>query len=620
MFASDEFSDFLDVLEETTQIATKNKVNADYAPGIITILKSEDLKRMGIKDFYEALRLIPSIDIKISPTGTKNIVTRGIGGITGSGKTKIMINGVGQNSNASGIIHFNLPMETIDRIEVIRGPASALYGEYAFNGTINIITKKDQNSIFYLNSSNGYLSGAVVNYKQDDLNINAIISKTEDKGIEVTATDSIATRKQIETLRNDQNFIANIVYKDFTANIALNKAKKGEFYGISSLLPTADDKENFVYDYKTIEMSNKFNITNNFSIEPKVGFLKYDYFMDITKMAAPIIVDANIVYIKKYFMLDGYYNYNNHTIITGIEKSKTDETKSASSSTNKITNITTPTIKSNNNYSVRTVDSVYLQDNIAVTNKLDLNLGIRYENYNDKFNTKLTNSTLPRIASVYRIDDSNILKLQYAKAYRPPTFLEGIRVEPEIINTYELQYIYKKNNQQFQGTIFHSIVKKLIINTAGSIYINKNEDIVSEGVELEYLYDFNNEYLLNSNISYNNVYEKDTKQNLENYSKVLANLSLSYLPYSRFSSTLFVRYVGSQDRIATDTRNNLKAQYTADISFKYLPYKIKNNMEVLFGIKNITDVNVKSPSSINTIENDLVYSQREYFIGITYKF
>ena len=616
--ADDNFNDFLNELENTTKIATKNKVETIYAPGIITILKSEDLKRMGIKDFYEALKLIPSVDIKISPTGTKNIITRGIGGITGSGKTKIMINGIGQNSNASGIIHFNLPIDIIDRIEVIRGPASALYGEYAYSGVINIVTKKDTNSLFYINSNNANSMGTNFSHKNNNLQIDINLAYIDDKGIEPTATDFLSTTKQIETLREEQNFIANITYKDFKTNISLNKAKKGEFYGISSLLPNNDKKENFIYDYKTIELSNKFSLNEKFSIIPKIGILKYNYIFDFTKMVAPMQINGDVKYDKKYLMLDTFYTYKNHAIIAGIEKSQTDEKSNVSNST--IMNTTTTTIKNSDDYSKRELKAVYLQDNIKATNKLDFNVGVRYEKYDDKFNSKLTNSTLSRVAAVYRYNENNIIKFQYGEAFRPPTFLEGTTVKPETIDTYELQYILKKDYHQIKSTIFYSIIQDLIINTTGSTYINKNENIISRGAELEFSHNFNNEYLFNSNISYNDVFEQESKQNLENYSKVLANLSLSYLPYSRFSSTLYIRYIGSKQREITDTRDKLKAQSTCDISFKYLPYKTKNNTEIIFGVKNIFDKNIKSPSSISTISDDLIYSQRSYFIGLNYKF
>ena len=583
---ADEFSDLLNEIETTTKIATKNNVETTYAPGIITILTNEELKRQGIKNFYEALKLIPSVDIGLSSTGTKNIITRGVGGITGSGKTKIMINGVGQNSNASGIIHFNLPIDIIERIEVIRGPASALYGEYAFSGVINIVTKKNTNSIFYIKDSTSNLVGATLNYNNKDLKIDASIITDDDNGIEPN---------NIETLREEKDFIANISYKDFNAKISLNRAKKGEFYGLLSTFPQKDDEENFIYDYQTVELSNKFTLNSNLSIEPKVGILNYNYIMD--NVSIPFRkLNTDVKYKKSYFMLDSIYKIKNHEIVSGIEYSTT---KKVDDSTNK-----------------KDTTSFYLHDNINLNDTLDLSVGARYEKYFDILNSKLTNSTLPRIAFVYRYNPQNTFKLQYGEAYRPPTFIEERNgpIDAETIDTYEFQHIYKSGKNKIQTTIFHSIIENLI----NSNWLNETEDIISQGVEVELLHNFNNDFLLNSNISYNNAYYNESKVDIGKYSKILGNVSLSYLPYSKFSSTLYFRYIGSKERERLDTRDKVKAQYYTDIAFKYLPNK--NNIEITFGIKNIFNKDIIVPSSINTIPDDILYQQRNYYVGINYRF
>ena len=601
------FNDLLKEMELTTQIATKNKVAPMYAPGIITILQGDDLKRMGIKDFYDALRLIPSIDIDISSSGTKNIITRGVGGIVGSGKTKIMINGIGQNIDASGLFHINLPIDLIKRIEVIRGPASALYGEYAFSGVINIITK-NTNTVFYEKSTHGYTTGTNLSYKKNDLSITVNLSYVDDEGINPQATNTLNITKEVGTSRESQNFISTIKYKDFTANIALNKAKKDEFYGLLSTIPADDGKKHFSYDYKNIELSNRFTINDKFSLEPKIGYFNYKYWMDSTFPVAK----ANNTYNKKYYMIDSFYSLNTHQLISGFEYSKTDEEDS--------------------NINKRVLNAVYIQDNIKLTDKLTANFGLRYETYDDKANSKLGNTILPRVATVYNYDDVNIYKFQYSKGYRAPTFLEDMYTSllPENIYTYELQHIYNKRNYKLQTTLFYSIIEDLISKNSGN-YINENDSIISRGVEFEYKIDYN-DILFNYNISYTDAYKKATKEDLKNYSKILSNVSLSYLPYSKFSTTINGRYIGAKSRDILDGRDKLKAQSIFDIVFKYLP---KNNIEVLFGVKNIFDNIIYSPSNtpktivvpfpapgytISTLNDDFIESQRESFVKVTYKF
>ena len=105
------FNDFMEVMEETTELANKNKIGADHAPGIISVLTHDDMKRVGVNNLYDALELLPNVEVVLNKTGTRNLVFRGIGAIDGSGKIKIMLNGVEQNSAASGIVHFDLPID-----------------------------------------------------------------------------------------------------------------------------------------------------------------------------------------------------------------------------------------------------------------------------------------------------------------------------------------------------------------------------------------------------------------------------------------------------------------------------------------------------------------------------
>ncbi len=308
----DNFDDFMQVMEETTELANKNKIGADHAPGIINILKYDDLKRMGVNNLYEALELLPNVEVVVNQSGTRNIIFRGIGGVDGSGKIKVMIDSIEQNSAASGIVHFNLPIDIIQRIEIIRGPASAMYGEYAFTGVINIITKDDANHLYarYI-SDNVSSSGTIVNYKDNDFSINTIFNYSYGDGYEPIAIDSRGVTGKVETLRGDKSLLSKIKYKNLKLNIALNEAEKGEMWGISSsgALPDNDGNENFIYDYRTVELSYKFNISDKSYIEPTFGYFKYLYFFNATEMGTenlpaylniPTQIVADIRYEKKY--------------------------------------------------------------------------------------------------------------------------------------------------------------------------------------------------------------------------------------------------------------------------------------------------------------------------------
>ncbi len=118
------------------------------APASITVVTAEELRQRPYMTLIDAVRDIEGVDVgeTSDKTGQRTISIRGMG----SDYTLIMIDGRRQNNhgdiypNSFGGNQFNHipPLDTIERIEVIRGPASTLYGADALGGVINIITKK----------------------------------------------------------------------------------------------------------------------------------------------------------------------------------------------------------------------------------------------------------------------------------------------------------------------------------------------------------------------------------------------------------------------------------------------------------------------------------------------
>ncbi|MCX5777091.1 MAG: TonB-dependent receptor [Candidatus Firestonebacteria bacterium] len=110
------------------------------APGSLVIVDDARVKNGGDKNVGLAISDIPGVDSgKVGTIGqTQSVMIRGIG----SEGTLVLINGVRLNSSYQGLVDFSsLPIDNIERIEVLKGPASSLYGADAAGGVINIITK-----------------------------------------------------------------------------------------------------------------------------------------------------------------------------------------------------------------------------------------------------------------------------------------------------------------------------------------------------------------------------------------------------------------------------------------------------------------------------------------------
>ncbi|MDA3956018.1 TonB-dependent receptor, partial [Oceanispirochaeta sp.] len=123
-------------------IITGERSTTDTASGQKTVIEKESWERMGARTVSEALQVSPGVTVSRSGT-TLEPSTVSIRGSSGQ-QVLILVNGVPQNNGKGDTVNLNsFSLKDIERIEVIRGGNSAVYGEGAFGGVINIITKKE---------------------------------------------------------------------------------------------------------------------------------------------------------------------------------------------------------------------------------------------------------------------------------------------------------------------------------------------------------------------------------------------------------------------------------------------------------------------------------------------
>ncbi|MEC8786358.1 MAG: TonB-dependent receptor plug domain-containing protein, partial [Pseudomonadota bacterium] len=137
-----------DNIEHVVVTATGYEQKLTQAPASISVITAEDLKARSFTSLLDAVQFQEGIDIGTTrdKTGQGSVSMRGLTGEY----TLLLIDGRRQNNhgdiypNNFGGNAFNHmpPLDTIERIEVIRGPASTLYGADALGGVINVITKK----------------------------------------------------------------------------------------------------------------------------------------------------------------------------------------------------------------------------------------------------------------------------------------------------------------------------------------------------------------------------------------------------------------------------------------------------------------------------------------------
>ena len=131
--------------EEIISIATGNAQPISRAPAVATVITADDIKEIGARDIDEVLETVPGLHVARSTIGYNPIYT--FRGVYSSENPQVLmlVNNIPITNLFRGdrnVVWGGFPVESISRIEVIRGPGSAVYGADAFAGMINIITKQ----------------------------------------------------------------------------------------------------------------------------------------------------------------------------------------------------------------------------------------------------------------------------------------------------------------------------------------------------------------------------------------------------------------------------------------------------------------------------------------------
>jgi outer membrane cobalamin receptor len=132
----------LDDILDLSVAVTRDHVSARRAPGLVSVLTGDDLRRAGCRDLADALALVASLSFGADVWQTLGLGVRG--NWANEGKALVRIDGHEWNEGAYGSFTLGpnrLPAAAIDRIEIIRGPGSAVYGGFASLAVIDVITR-----------------------------------------------------------------------------------------------------------------------------------------------------------------------------------------------------------------------------------------------------------------------------------------------------------------------------------------------------------------------------------------------------------------------------------------------------------------------------------------------
>lgn len=460
-------------LDEVVVIATKTELTQKENPRSVEVITKEDIQNTGAISVRDALRTATNIDIvSVNHGGGENISIRG-GDTDG---VLILVNGrrvagenyfMSQGSNAYALDRLNL--SNVDHIEILRGPASAIYGSGAMSGVINIITKKSEKPEFSVGVATG--TNEMSNYYHYDTGKNGKVSVNFDVNFsKLRNIDSKAGKNLLHGPKQAYNL--NLDYEmdeNNNLNLMLDYAKDNletrmRDFSVSSSAP--DDLKypitSFTSERKTIALTyDGKNSNSDYSLSASYSQLNRD----------PYAADTPGTNEKKYKSWniearDTIRTSDNNKLIFGGEYRG--DKASIYSGDN--------TVKNTDQY------SLYLYDEYRVDNKLLLTPAIRYD-YHKSFGSH----TSPNLGATYFISDKSRFKANYGTSYRAPSVDElygafthggiwgGMAIvgnpdlKPEKSKGWEISY-----EQEFGDTTSAKL----------TYFDNKKEDAISYKIEM----------------------------------------------------------------------------------------------------------------------------------------
>jgi outer membrane cobalamin receptor len=149
------------LINSLISVASKRPLNVRESPSIVSLITAEEIKASGARDLIDVLRLVPGVDFGMDVLGTVGIGMRG--NWAHEGKTLVLIDGQEMNEILFGTTQYgnHFAIDQIKKIEIIRGPGSAIYGGYAEYGVVNIITRQGEDI-------NGISASAIYGTTQKD--------------------------------------------------------------------------------------------------------------------------------------------------------------------------------------------------------------------------------------------------------------------------------------------------------------------------------------------------------------------------------------------------------------------------------------------------------------------
>ncbi|HEY9070602.1 MAG TPA: TonB-dependent receptor [Candidatus Ozemobacteraceae bacterium] len=490
--AADPELEALSLLYEPEAVVTATRLPepAIESPAIMSVFTAQQIRSLGVDTLPELLQFVPGFNPWRSIAGDWWPGPRGI--LDSNRNFMVMIDGISINNQFLGSPYWTwdlLDLSRFSRIEIMRGPGSALYGSNAFLAVINCITADQAHGA-------GYLKTTLGSFERRGIAFGKVFQtggSTVDLNVSGESSDG-----QSRYIGADVNGRSGLTHDAYTKNDLMLKISNEQ--GVTFLAHHVEgDRDGYIGYYNNLNDKTRYRRSNDLltlsyhrnrrDSAEVIGRVFYNRFLDAETAEAVtpgvLFPPTNTVYPfgvgrhdhsrDSVWGMDVLYKAaatGRHRFSVGAEKTFIDLAESAVYASYGSAADPTALVFIPGGYPEpgrMNNTSVFAQDDIFLADRLRLVLGARYDDH-----SKFGSTWNPRAGLIYRLNARWTGKLLYGKAYRNPDFHEmagNTDLKSENIRTTELQLLGEPFNGWF---------------TKVNLFINQLRDRIQSSDNLNY--------------------------------------------------------------------------------------------------------------------------------------
>lgn len=642
-FAAESVGEF--DLDQIVVTATRTEKRDLDVPAIVEVYDEDKIARSAASNAYDVLQNTLGVNTQsqgFNGTGMATMTSKVMIRAVEKG-TLVLVNGVPMNMDGKYNLE-DIPAESIEKIEVVKGGGSVLYGSEATGGVINIITKKTMANKIKVEAGNFGKERYTVSMGAKKFNI---IAGLENRGF--ADKMSGVNGKKPDCYDYGKGERKSILWNwnitdglTFTNSYSKNKHqywKKNYFSGERSQNNYYDNNDKmFLLQYD----KDGWKADLSYGIQEKVN--------DQAKINKGVVGDRSTYSSRKghntNLNLQKQFDLGNDKLLVGASLQKEDMDAYASEA--KYPEYSNEKFKTDNNFK-RNNYSVYASYDWKVNEKANLVFNARQtwavssegkqtnleKGTSKNVSAQNMNKFTPEIQYVYNITDESSFYAKAGKSFRMPNLTQifgsgninpGLMLKPEQGTHYEIGYKSNLGKSSIKAALFNYKIKDSIdadvkYDDDGKIknvdYINEN--VKNTGVELSYTIKHDNKFTSNFGITFQSPKAQNSKTYEDNgwhdiYNKYQVQGGLNY-KLTKFTANLTANFVGNRTstKTAGTPQREIKPQFFTDMHFTYSPEK---NHKAFLHINNLFDrLDITSNNSSN------FYSLgRNFMVGYEYSF